>query len=242
MIVYPAIDLIGGRVVRLEKGDFGRETRYEIDALNLARRYEAAGATWLHVVDLDGARSGESGNLAAIERIARSTGLKVQSGGGVRGPAEFERLLGAGVARVVIGSLAIKDPSAVRKVAALHGNHRITLALDARADAAGIFRVATAGWQALESAPLSETLAGFAGEGFADFLITDIDRDGMLAGPNVELYAQLREQVPGAAIQASGGVQGLADLAALRQIGVAGVVIGKALLEGRFTVEEALAP
>jgi phosphoribosylformimino-5-aminoimidazole carboxamide ribotide isomerase len=242
VIVYPAIDLIDGRVVRLEKGDFGRETRYEIDALELARRYEAAGATWLHVVDLDGARSGESGHLAAIERIARSTGLMVQAGGGVRGPAEFERLLGAGVARVVIGSLAIKDPSAVRRIAARHGSHRITLALDARADAAGVFRVATAGWQALESAPLSETLAGFAGEGFADFLITDIDRDGMLAGPNVELYAQLREQVPGAAIQASGGVQGLADLKALRQIGVAGVVIGKALLEGRFSVEEALAP
>lgn len=241
MIVYPAIDLIGGRVVRLEKGDFGRETRYEIDALDLARRYADAGATWLHVVDLDGARSGEGGNLAVIARIAEETGLEVQAGGGVRGAAEFERLLAAGVARVVIGSLAIKDPDAVRAIAATHGSHRITLALDARADAAGVFRVATAGWQALESAPLTDTLAGFAAEGFADFLVTDIDRDGMLAGPNVELYSQLRALVPNAAIQASGGVQGLSDLAALRAIGVAGVVIGKALLEGRFRVEEALA-
>jgi phosphoribosylformimino-5-aminoimidazole carboxamide ribotide isomerase len=242
VIVYPAIDLIGGRVVRLEKGDFGRPTYYAIDPLELAGRYAEAGATWLHVVDLDGARSGSSGNLAAIQRIARSTGLLVQAGGGVRGPAQFERLLDAGVARVVIGSLAIHDPSAVRQLAAEHGSQRITLALDARADAGGVFRLATGAWQALEAAPLIDTLAAFAADGFAHFLITDIDRDGMLAGPNLELYAQLREQVPAAAIQASGGVQGLSDLQALRQIGVAGVVIGKALLEGRLRIEEALAP
>jgi phosphoribosylformimino-5-aminoimidazole carboxamide ribotide isomerase len=240
MLIYPAIDLRGGRVVRLQKGDYDREQRYELDPLELARAYADAGATWLHVVDLDGARSGDSANLAAIEAIATQVSMRVQAGGGVRSEDDFKRFVDAGVSRVVIGSLAVREPDRVEALRWRYGSDSLTLALDARADAEGVFRVATGGWKTLESDALSALLAKFSAQGFGHFLVTDIDRDGMLAGPNVGLYRALRELAPAAAIQASGGVQGLEDLSALRALGVAGVVIGKALLDGRFTLPEAL--
>lgn len=241
MLVYPAIDLRGGRVVRLQKGDYEREQRYELDPLALAQSYADAGATWLHVVDLDGARSGDSANLAAIEAIANKVSMQVQAGGGVRSEDDFKRFVDAGVSRVVVGSLAVREPDLVDALHWRYGADSLTLALDARADEGGVFRVATAGWRTLESAALTELLGSFLGKGFQHFLVTDIDRDGMLGGPNVELYRALRLLAPSASIQASGGVQGLADLDALRGVGVAGVVIGKALLDGRFTLGEALA-
>jgi phosphoribosylformimino-5-aminoimidazole carboxamide ribotide isomerase len=240
MLIYPAIDLRGGRVVRLQKGDYDREQRYELDPLELAQAYADAGATWLHVVDLDGARSGDSANLAAIETIATRVSMQVQAGGGVRSEDDFKRFVDAGVSRVVVGSLAVREPDLVEALRWRYGSESLTLALDARVDGEGVFRVATGGWKTLESVALSGLLARFAAQGFAHFLVTDIDRDGMLAGPNVELYRELRSLAPKAAIQASGGVQGLDDLAELRAIGVAGVVIGKALLDGRFTLKDAL--
>lgn len=240
MLIYPAIDLRGGRVVRLQKGDYDREQRYELDPLELARSYADAGATWLHVVDLDGARSGDSANLAAIEAIATQVSMRVQAGGGVRSEDDFKRFVDAGVSRVVIGSLAVREPDLVEALRWRYGSDSLTLALDARVDSEGVFRVATGGWKTLESVGLSALLVKFSAQGFGHFLVTDIDRDGMLAGPNVELYRTLRELAPAAAIQASGGVQGLEDLAALRKLGVAGVVIGKALLDGRFSLPEAL--
>jgi len=241
MIVIPAIDLVGGRVVRLEKGDFERETRYPLDPIELAHSYAQAGATRLHLVDLDGAVSGDSANLCVIEAIATQLGIAVQAGGGVRSEADFERFIDAGVSRVVVGSLAVRDPAAVIKLARRYGVDSITLALDARADAHGIFRVATAGWKTAESLSVERLLVDFGAEGLRHFLITDIDRDGMLGGPNVALYRHLGELAPSAQIIASGGVSSLADLAQLRAIGVSAVVVGKALLEGRFTAQEALA-
>jgi phosphoribosylformimino-5-aminoimidazole carboxamide ribotide isomerase len=240
MLIYPAIDLRGGRVVRLQKGDYDREQRYDLDPLELARAYADAGATWLHVVDLDGARSGDSANLAAIEAIATQVSMRVQAGGGVRSEEDFKHFVDAGVSRVVIGSLAVREPDQVEALRWRYGSDSLTLALDARADAEGVFRVATGGWKTLESVGLSALLATFATQGFEHFLVTDIDRDGMLAGPNVGLYRALRELAPAASIQASGGVQGLEDLVALRTLGVAGVIIGKALLDGRFSLQEAL--
>ncbi|MGE4071956.1 MAG: 1-(5-phosphoribosyl)-5-[(5-phosphoribosylamino)methylideneamino]imidazole-4-carboxamide isomerase [Lysobacterales bacterium] len=240
MKIYPAIDLRGGRVVRLQKGDYDREQRYELDPLALARSYAEAGAEWLHVVDLDGARSGDSANLAAIESIANQVPIQVQAGGGVRSEADFIRFVDAGVSRVVVGSFAVRDPQAARALMLRYGADSLTLALDARVDQSQIFRIATAGWRTLESVALDQMLQDFAADGFAHFLVTDIDRDGMLAGPNVALYQHLRALAPQAAILASGGVQGLNDLAELRQVGVAGVVIGKALLDGRFSLQEAL--
>lgn len=241
MKIFPAIDLRGGRVVRLQKGDYDLEQRYELDPLALARSYAEAGADWLHVVDLDGARSGDSANLAAIEAIATQVPIQVQAGGGVRSETDFQRFVDSGVSRVVVGSFAVRDPQAARSLLLRYGADSLTLALDARVDGEGVFRVATAGWRTLESMALETMLMDFAADGFGHFLVTDIDRDGMLAGPNVALYRRLRELAPAAFILASGGVQGLEDLAALRQIEVAGVVIGKALLDGRFSIAEALA-
>jgi len=240
MIIFPAIDLRAGRVVRLQKGDYELEQRYELDPVALAKSYADAGASWLHVVDLDGARSGDSANLAAIAAIASQVSMRVQAGGGVRSEADFQRFIAAGVSRVVVGSLAIREPETVRDLRQRYGVDSLTLALDARADARGVFRVATAGWLTLEKVSLESTLAGFAEDGFRHFLVTDIDRDGMLAGPNVDLYQRLQSQTPGVALLASGGVQGLQDLRDLREIGVAGVVIGKALLDGRFSLKEAM--
>ncbi len=241
MIVFPAIDLIDGRVVRLEKGDFEREKRYLADPVELARRYADAGAQWLHVVDLDGARGADSPNLAVIGQIAREVGMRVQAGGGVRNEADFLRFRDAGVARVVLGSLCVREPESVNALRAQYGSETICLALDARADASGVFRVATSGWKTAETHRLDDLLRDFVAAGFEHFLVTDIDRDGMLAGPNLALYGALGELAPGARILASGGVSSLADLAALRAAGSAGVVVGKALLEGRFSIEEALA-
>lgn len=238
--LMPAIDLIGGRVVRLRQGDFASEQRYARDPLELARAYAAAGASWLHLVDLDGARrSGD--NLALIESIAQRSGLLVQAGGGIRSEEDFRRFVDAGVSRVVVGSLAIREPETLRAWRWRYGAEALCLALDARADAAGVFRVASAGWQQLEELRLDALLDRFVADGFRHFLVTDIARDGMLEGPNLALYRALRERAPEAAVQASGGVHALADLRELRGLGIAGVVIGKALLEGRFTLEEALA-
>jgi phosphoribosylformimino-5-aminoimidazole carboxamide ribotide isomerase len=241
MIVIPAIDLVGGRVVRLEKGDFEREKRYAVDPVDLAKIYAQAGAQWLHVVDLDGAVSGDAVNLDVIEAIATRAGIAVQAGGGVRSEADFTRFVDAGVSRVVVGSLTVREPESVIALRWRYGPESLTLALDARADAAGVFRIATAGWKTAETQELGPLLERFAGEGFRHFLVTDIERDGMLAGPNLALYQSLRQQVPDAQIIASGGVGTLGDLQRLREIGAAAVVVGKALLEGRFSIAEALA-
>jgi len=241
MIVIPAIDLIGGCIVRLEKGDFEREKHYLADPVELARTYADAGAQWLHVVDLDGARGGDSPNLAVIEAIAREVGMRVQAGGGVRNEADFVRFRAAGVARVVLGSLCVREPATVMGLRARYGSDAICLALDARADAIGVFRVATSGWKQAETNSLESLLEFYVADGFEHFLVTDIDRDGMLASPNLALYRDLGELAPSAQIIASGGVSSLADLHALRALGVAGVVVGKALLEARFTIDEALA-
>lgn len=241
MIVFPAIDLIGGRVVRLEKGDFKREKRYLADPIELARSYADAGAKWLHVVDLDGAVSGDSPNLSVIEMIARQGGIRVQSGGGVRTEADFKRFVDAGVARVVLGSLCVREPETVNALHSRYGNDAVCLALDARADASGVFRVATSGWRTAEAITLDSLLRAFVENGFEHFLVTDIDRDGMLAGPNLALYRALMQLAPAAKILASGGVSSLEDLIALRALDIAGVVVGKALLEARFTIAQALA-
>lgn len=240
MIAIPAIDLREGRVVRLFQGDYAQETRYAQDPVALAQHYADAGARWLHLVDLDGARQGGSANLAVIEAIAAITGLQLQCGGGVRSEADYQRLRAAGVKRVVIGSLAVREPERVAAWGQRDGSEAICLALDARADAGGVFRVHTAGWEKAEALSLDEALAQFGAQGFRHMLVTDIDRDGTLQGPNLQLYAQLRAQFPQLALIASGGIRELGDLIALRELGMAAVVIGKALLEGRFTVEEAL--
>ena len=237
--MIPAIDLRGGKVVRLKQGDYAQQTTYAADPRELAQRYAAAGATWLHLVDLDGARSGNLDNLAVIESIA-ANGMRIQAGGGVRSEDDLARLFSAGVSRVVLGSVAIRDPELVADWLTRYGAEQLTIALDTRL-IDGRWALPSAGWTELESRTLDELAPWYAGKGARHLLCTDIDRDGMLAGFNLDLYRHLAETVPHLAVQASGGVRSLDDIRAAREAGAQGVILGRALLEARFTIEEALA-
>lgn len=242
MELIPAIDLRGGQVVRLLHGDFAAETQYAVTPSTLYTRYADWGATTLHVVDLDGARDGASGNLGIIESLAKPGRMKLQVGGGVRSEATLQRLLAHGVHRVVVGSLAVTAPEQVAQWLQTHGAEHLTLALDIRLDGAveagGTPWVTTHGWKENSTLSLWDAVARYERSGLRHVLCTDVARDGALAGPNLELYAEAVRRFPGIAWQASGGVRDAADLAALRAVGVAGTVSGKALLEGRMTREE----
>ena len=237
--LIPAIDLREGAVVRLRQGDYARETRYAAAPLELAQSYRDAGARWLHVVDLDGARGGGFTQLALTERLARC-GLSVQAGGGVRAAADVRRLLNAGAARVVVGSIAVRDPQLVMQWLDRFSAERLVLALDTRHEA-GVWRLPTAGWTQTEQATLDARVSAYAASDARHMLCTDIARDGMLGGLNIDLYRHLDALAPGMAVQASGGVRDLDDIRAARAAGAAGVILGRALLEGRFTLVEALA-
>lgn len=238
--VIPAIDLRGGQVVRLKQGDYAQQTTYAADPRELAKRYADAGAHWLHLVDLDGARSGNLDKLAVIEAIARGGQLQVQAGGGVRDEADLQRLFDAGVQRVVLGSVAIREPERVAGWLGTQGAERLTIALDTRR-IDGRWALPSAGWTEVEARTLDELAPWYAARGARHLLCTDIDCDGMLAGFNLDLYRHLADSVPQLAVQASGGVRSLDDIRAARAAGARGVILGRALLEGRFTLEEALA-
>ncbi|GAB2578337.1 1-(5-phosphoribosyl)-5-[(5-phosphoribosylamino)methylideneamino]imidazole-4-carboxamide isomerase [Dyella jejuensis] len=237
--VIPAIDLRAGQVVRLRQGDYAQETRYADDPRALAARYADAGARWLHVVDLDGARAGDLANLSVIEALAK-TGMQVQAGGGVRRENDVHRLFEAGVARVVVGSAAIRNPERVADWLREHGAERFTIALDTRRRGES-WSLPSAGWTEDEARTLDELAPWYAACGARHLLCTDIERDGMLAGFNLDLYRHLAQTVPQLAVQASGGVRSLDDIRAARAAGARGVILGRALLEGRFTLEDALA-
>ena len=240
-IVYPAIDVREGRVVRLAQGDYARETSYQLDPLETARRYAAQGATWLHLVDLDAARAGGYTLAPLLREIRDSTGLQVQTGGGVRARDDVARILAAGATRVVIGSLAVKDPQRVLEWISEFGVDRITVALDCRQDESGTWRLPVHGWTETAAATLDVLAARYAEAGLQHLLSTDIARDGMLSGPNGDLYARLQSIAPGLRVQASGGVRDVADVVAAKAQGCAGIVLGRALLEGKLDLEEALA-
>ena len=239
--LFPAIDVRGGRVVRLRQGDYARETRYDDSPLALARRYAQAGARWLHLVDLDAARSGGYTLAPLLEDIRRDTGLSVQTGGGVREQADIDALLQAGAHRVVIGSLAVRDPQRVLGWLTRYGSERITVALDARLAPDGQWRLPTSGWTEQSGVVLDELLERYADSGLAHLLCTDIDRDGMLSGPNLALYRCIVDLAPSLQLQASGGIRGPDDIAAARRVGCAGAVLGKALLDGHFSLDDVLA-
>jgi len=233
MDLYPAIDLRGGRVVNLVQGDFGRETAYRDDPVAVAKEYEAAGAPWIHVVDLDAARS-TGHNRELVASIAASVQTPVQCGGGVRDDAAAEALLDAGVRRVVIGTAAVEDPDLVGRLGARHPG-RVAVGLDHRDG-----EVRVRGWVEGSGARLLDLVTALAATGAAAVVVTDIGRDGMLAGTDVDgLRAVVRTtHLP---VIASGGVGSLDDLRALGGTGVSGVIVGRALYEGAFTVQEAVA-
>jgi len=241
MKVYPAIDLVGGRCVRLEQGRFESAKVYGDDPLAMADRFAAAGATVLHVVDLDGAKDPGARQLALLERLARHTRLEMQVGGGIRERGDVAALLATGVRRVVVGSVAARDPGAALALLAEFGPERVVFGLDVRLDAAGEPRLATHGWRDTESTTLWSALDRFVPAGLRWLLCTDIGRDGMLAGPSADLYRRTLARYPSLALLASGGIASLDDLRAMKALGCAGTIVGKALYEGRFALEEALA-
>lgn len=240
MKLIPAIDLRNGRCVRLFQGDFGAETRYDQEPAELLARYRDMGASWLHVVDLDGAKDGGRANRAIIGTLASQQTVRLQVGGGVRSATAIEELLQDGVSRVVIGSLAVEQPIQVADWLTRYGPERICLAFDVRLDEGGIPRVLTRGWTEETAVSLWNAVAYFPTGRLKHVLCTDIERDGALSGPNFELYAQAVARFPSVAWQASGGVRDVSDLAALAHTGVAAAVSGKALLEHRMTSEELL--
>lgn len=234
MIIYPAMDLMGGRCVRLAQGRFDEATTYAADPGQALAGFAAAGAQWAHVVDLDGARAGAPVQHELIAALARSAPVKLQVAGGFRTRDQIARMFEAGVARVVIGSLAVKAPETVRGFLDDFGGDRLTLALDARiVDGAPI--VATAGWTETSAQSLWDVAALYPEA--RHLLVTDISRDGMLSGANLPLLREAVERLPHLAVQASGGVASLEDL---RQLPTAGAIVGKALWEGRIDLREAV--
>jgi len=238
VILHPAIDIRGGRAVRLLQGDYDRETAYDADPAEAAARWAGEGAELLHVVDLDGARAGRPENLEAVRRIA-ALGCPIQVGGGLREPGALAAVLDAGAARVVIGTAALRDPEFLARALAEHGE-RVVVSVDARGG-----RVSLAGWTEGTVHDVAATVAELAQRGVARFLCTEIDVDGTMEGPALGELERICAAT-GAAVIASGGVGELADLQALAALGAScpnleGAIVGRALYERRFTVAEGIA-
>ncbi len=237
MELIPAIDIRNGGCVRLLRGEFNQETRYELDPRELARDYRRAGAQWLHIVDLDGAANGERGNTGLITEIANAADLSIQLGGGIRSEQSLIEALDC-ADRVVIGSLAVTQPDAVAEWLSRFGPDRIVLGLDVRIDVDGTAFVTTHGWTEASDVTLDAAIGRYRVAGLRHVLCTDVERDGALSGPNVELYRSLQENWPEIALQASAGVREAKDLEQLAAIGVSAAISGKALLEQRIRFEE----
>jgi phosphoribosylformimino-5-aminoimidazole carboxamide ribotide isomerase len=232
--LYPAIDILGGKTVRLEQGDFERQKVYDSDPLDAARRWVDEGATRLHVVDLDGAREGRPANLAHLERIAAGTGVSVQFGGGLRSVQAVEHALGAGADRVVIGTVAFTEPEELDAMVDCAGK-RLRIALDVRNGF-----VATSGWLSSTSTSAPEAVEVLKLRGAGGFVYTSVDRDGTMQGPDVEAVTRVCNASMQTPVVYSGGIGSIEDLRSLASLPLEGVIVGKALYEGRFTVEEAL--
>lgn len=240
-MIIPAIDLINGKVVRLYQGDYGQKTEYTASAQERFDLYVAAGATQLHLVDLDGAKDASQRQLTVIRELLKNTRAPVQIGGGVRSEQDVKDLLDAGANRVVVGSTAVKSPELVMGWMEKYGADKIVLALDVNIDADGRRKIAVAGWQQDSGVTIEDLIERFLPAGLTHVLCTDISRDGTLQGSNVALYQSLAAQYPQVSFQASGGIGGIADIEALKGSGVGGVILGRSLLEGKFTAEEAIA-
>lgn len=240
-MIIPAIDLIDGNVVRLFQGDYDQKTDYAFDPISVVNNYADQGASWLHIVDLTGAKDTQNRQLELIEAMVKTNRMQFQAGGGIRSEDDVKQLLEIGVARVVIGSLAVKQPELIKQWLTTYGVERIVLALDVNIDESGNKLIATQGWQENSGVALDALLNDLLGAGAKHVLCTDISRDGTLQGANHQLYSQMCAQFPDVAWQASGGIGCLADIEILKPTGVSGVILGRALLEGKFELEEAIA-
>lgn len=235
--ILPAIDLRGGRVVRLEQGDFSRETAFSDDPVAVAVGFAESGARWLHVVDLDGAQEGRPQHGEVVGRIVGAVGrrLSVEVAGGLRSEGAVAVALGAGAARVVVGTAALRDRGFARRLIEAHGADRIAVALDVRAGEA----VGEAWRPGARGTSVDQSFVRLADEGVRTFEVTAIDRDGLLDGPDLALYERLVALGLGSII-ASAGVASTADIDAIRKIGCTGAIVGRALYDGRLSLAEAL--
>jgi len=237
LILYPAIDIRDGKAVRLIQGDYERETAYDDDPVVAARRWADGGARWLHVVDLDGARAGEPVNLDQVRRIVAAIGVPVQLGGGLRDSKKVEEAISSGAERVVLGTAAVRDPEMAGAIASAHGN-RVVVSVDARSG-----KVAAEGWTESSDLATAEVVSALSDRGVRRFVYTPVDVDGLMEGPDLDSLREVAGATEGELIY-SGGVGSLDDLRALAGLGLdnlAGVIVGRALYEGRFTVAEAQA-
>ena len=248
-MIIPAIDLIDGKVVRLYQGDYEQQTSYSSEPAKLVCQYADQGAEWLHIVDLTGAKDTTKRQLSLIQAMVDTNRMQFQAGGGIRTEQDVQQLLDVGVARVVIGSLTVQQPELVKTWLTRFGSEKIVLALDINIDDSGNKRIATHGWQQDSGVELDQVVEDFLSAGLKHVLCTDISKDGTLQGPNTSLYQELTKQYPEISWQASGGMSSLDDIKGLKpslsRAGVSnatpsGIILGRALLEGRFTVEQAI--
>lgn len=239
-MIIPAIDLIDGCVVRLHQGNYGARRDYGEDPLVRLQRYQASGAQLLHIVDLTGAKDPKARQIPLLRELLSSLSIPVQTGGGIRSADDVRSLLDAGAARVVVGSAAVKRTDEVAGWMKTFGADKLVLALDVRINKAGNAEVAVSGWQENSGVLMDDLIRAFEPAGLRYVLTTDISKDGTLAGPNTALYAKLAQTFPNIDFQASGGIGSLDDIRAVSHTGAAGVIVGRALLEGKFTLEEAI--
>jgi phosphoribosylformimino-5-aminoimidazole carboxamide ribotide isomerase len=237
LILFPAIDIRDGKAVRLVQGDYEQETKYDDDPVVAARRWVDGGATWLHVVDLDGARAGEPVNLDHVRRIVAAVNVPVQLGGGLRDSRKVEEAISAGAERVVLGTAAVRDPEMAEAIAAAHGE-RVVASVDSRSG-----KVAAEGWTVESELDTTEVIAELTRRGLRRFVYTPVEVDGLMEGPDLDSLREAAEATDGQVIY-SGGIGSLDDLRAVAGLGlenVEGVIVGRALYEQRFSVVEARA-
>ncbi|SFE67394.1 1-(5-phosphoribosyl)-5-[(5-phosphoribosylamino)methylideneamino]imidazole-4-carboxamide isomerase [Thermoflexibacter ruber] len=233
MDIIPAIDIINGKCVRLSQGDFNQQKQYNENPLEVAQQFESAGLRRLHLVDLDGARQKKIVNHKVLENIAKNTKLKIDFGGGVQSDDDIKLAFDSGAAQVTGGSIAIRQPALFEKWLQLYGAERIILGADVKED-----KIAISGWQETSDITVTSFIKGYLQKGVKYVICTDVSKDGMLAGTSIELYKHLRQNLPHASLIASGGVSNLQDLIDLKNIGMKGAIVGKALYENKINLEE----
>ena len=233
MRIIPAIDIIDGKCVRLTQGDYAQKKIYNENPVEVAKEFEGAGLKYLHLVDLDGAKAGEVINWKVVESICKETGLDVDFGGGIKTEKQIERLFGYGVKQVNLGSIAVKDPKIVTEWIKRFTPEKIILSADVKNE-----MIAISGWQENAAIPITTFLKDYVKNGIKYVTCTDISVDGMLTGPSIDLYKKILINFPQLDLIASGGVSSLDDLRELKQIGVSGVIVGKAIYEGRMELIE----
>jgi len=233
MQIIPAIDLIGGKCVRLSQGDYSSKKEYHDDPVEMAKRFEGAGISRLHLVDLDGAKAKKILNGTVLEKICKQTSLTVDFGGGIQADEEIEKAFGFGAMQVTGGSIAVKNPSLFEAWINKFGSEKIILGADAKDR-----KIAVGGWEETTQLDLIPFIKAYVSKGISYVICTDVAKDGLLQGPSLGLYQEIMEEIPGLKLIASGGVSSLKDLEELEKIGVYGTIVGKAYYEGRVTLEE----